>query len=139
MMNRLSGMVLVVAGALSGFGLGQSSTEAQDGDAVEGAIWRFTITRVAGKQERHGRFRILGTEIFQRRMGEEDVVVGTIEGKFEPPRNEVVVNFTKLQSRGAQPIALKGRLKRTDAGVAEGRLVDGNGFHWQFKAERIIE
>ena len=133
-------LAVSLAVAAAAYAFSASSSLAAEGDAVDGAIWRYKMTRVAGKGiERQGRIRILGTEIFQIDKDGSDTLVGTIAGKFEPPRGEVVVTFDKLRARDAQEMSFKGKLKRNAAGQAEGRLVDGDGFHWNFKAERIRE
>lgn len=112
----------------------------EDGDKVEGALWRYTATRVVGKEEREGVFRINGKEMFQPLEG-KPTVVGTIDAdKFLPQKGDKIpVTFTKLRSKGGQFLALKGKVEFIELGEVKGRLIDGEGGHWNFRATRFQE
>lgn len=112
----------------------------EDGDKFEGALWRYTATRVVGTDVREGVFRISGKEMFQPLDG-KPTVVGTIDAeKFLPKKGDKIpVTFTKLRSKGSQFLALKGKIEFIELGEVKGRLIDGDGAHWNFRATRFQE
>ncbi len=113
------------------------------GDNVAGAIWRYEMTKVAGKGvTRAGRFRIEGSNVYQPR-GEkrEPTVIGTIEGKEKgraKAGSTVTINFESLAGSDGKELAAKGTISPMKGGVS-GELVDSDGFHWKFTASRIRE
>lgn len=116
------------------------SPAAEDGGKFDGALWRYSATRVMGNDVREGAFRISGKEMFQPHEG-KPTVVGTIdEKKFLPKKGDKIpVTFTRLRSKGGEVLALKGRIEWIELGEVRGRLIDSDGAHWNFRATRFQE
>lgn len=112
-----------------------------DGGKFEGALWRYTISSVGMKDDvRDGAFRIEGKKIFQPHDG-KPTEVGTINApKFVPKKGEKIpVTFEKLRSKNGNMLALKGEIEFIEFGEVKGRLIDGEGRHWNFRATRFQE
>jgi hypothetical protein len=109
---------------------------------VEGAIWKFEISKVQGSESRSGTFRITGDQIMQKRQQEKgSKKVGTIKGQAGKPvkGDKVTVEFTALRSSDDKTIDLKGPIVFESFGEVTGRLIDAKGQHWNFKSSRIQE
>jgi len=115
---------------------------AEDRGKLDGARWRYSMKPVAGRSEpRHGAFRISGDKIFQG-MGKQATQVGTIIGKVREkpdPNDKVRVKFTNLRARDGSKVDLSGPVFFQSFGEVTGRLIDGDGKHWNFEASRVQE
>ena len=98
------------------------SPAAEDGGKFDGALWRYSATRVMGNDVREGAFRISGKEKFLPKKGDK-----------------IPVTFTRLRSKGGEVLALKGRIEWIELGEVRGRLIDSDGAHWNFRATRFQE
>ncbi len=117
-------------------------SQAQDGGKVEGAIWKYEMHQI-GKPDvkRTGAFRIHGEDIFQPRE-RKATKIGTIIGKpMEKPQkgDKVQITFSALRGRDRNELKCKGRVTLISFGKVRGRLVDSEGTHWAFKADRVQE
>ncbi len=114
----------------------------EDGGKVQGAIWKYEMTRVAdGGKARTGAFRIDGTDIYQPR-DKKPTKIGTIGGKKDqiPKKGDkVVVDFNALRGSDNKELKCKGPVIWNSLGEVEGRLIDSDGVHWSFKSSRVQE
>jgi hypothetical protein len=115
---------------------------AEDKGKFPGAVWQYEMSPAAkgdkAPESRKGGFRINGNEIFQPR-GEKSVAIGKIIGKEGPKKKTVTVEFESLRGSDGKTIAAKGLIEYDSPGEVHGRLVDGDGTHWNFKASRVQE
>jgi hypothetical protein len=120
---------------------------AEDGDTIDGALWRFEMTSMKRKGEvRGGRFRVADHVLYQkdgpRSEGDEHVV-----GKDLPKgKRRTVIEFDGLRTfkpgpprEVAGPISGKVRLSSEKRGRWYGELIDGDGVRWKFHCVRIQE
>lgn len=119
-----------------------AAAPAEDRGNVEGAVWQYEMSMVKRNAEsRRGRFRIDGTEIFQPR----DMMptkIGTILDKpREKPEmgDKIKVQFDALRGSDRKALNCKGQITFKSFGEVEGRLIDTDGAHWNFKASRVQE
>lgn len=119
-----------------------AATLAEDRGKVEGAVWQYEMSPVKrGAESRKGRFRINGTEIFQPR-DMKPVKVGAIldKPKDKPEKGDKVrVQFDALRGSDRKALNCKGQITFNSFGEVEGRLIDADGVHWNFKASRVQE
>lgn len=136
------GAVSVVVAVVAFAFLAAVVARADDGGAVEGAIWQYEMSKVSGKGDaRTGRFRIHGTDIFQPR-DMTPTKIGVIEGKKreKPTRGDKVkVNFEQLRGSDQRELKCQGPVTFLSFGEVKGRLVDSDGVHWNFRASRVQE
>ena len=112
-----------------------------DEGKFEGALWRYTVSFVGMKDDvREGVFRIDGRKMYQPRGG-KPTEIGIINApKFVPKKGDKIpVTFEKLRSKDGNMLALKGEIEFIELGEVKGRLVDGEGRHWNFRATRFQE
>jgi len=104
-------------------------------DEVDGALWKYTLTRVGGKETRSGMFRIKDSKIYQPREG-KPTVVGSIDGKkFVPTKGDTIpVTFTDLRGSDGPPLELKGKIAAVESGSVTGRFEDSVGNRWKMEA-----
>lgn len=107
---------------------------------VKGALWKYEMTPVDGEGARKGTFRIQDADIFQRREKKQQKV-GKIEGQAGKPKkgDQVQVEFESLVDDDGTRMKAKGPITFDSFGEVHGRLVDGQGKHWEFKASRFQE
>jgi hypothetical protein len=119
-----------------------TAAPAEDRGKVEGAVWQYEMNMVKRNAEsRKGRFRINGTEIFQPR-DMKPVKVGAIldKPKDKPEKGDKVrVQFDALRGSDRKALNCKGHITFNSFGEVEGRLIDTDGVHWNFKASRVQE
>lgn len=124
------------------FSLSCAAAQAEDRGKVEGAVWQYEMSMLKRNAEsRKGRFRINGTEIFQPR-DMKSAKVGTIldKPKEKPEKGDKVrVQFDALRGSDRKALSCKGQITFNSFGEVEGRLIDSDGVHWNFKASRVQE
>lgn len=123
---------------LAGLLLSQS---AMAQDKVSGAFWKYEMSQVGSDETtRQGRFRIEGTTIYQPRE-RKTTQIGSIEGRRigGKIRDKIVVKFESLRASDGTILKCSGPLTGESFGEVNGRLVDEDGPHWQFKASRVQE
>lgn len=118
------------------------TANAEDGGKVAGAIWKYEMSQVSGRgQSRTGAFRIDGTDIYQPR-DKKPTKIGTIGGKKnQVPKkgDKVTVDFESLRGSDDKELKCKGPVTWNSLGEVEGRLIDADGVHWNFKSSRVQE
>jgi uncharacterized glyoxalase superfamily protein PhnB len=110
-------------------------------DKVDGAYWKYEMSQIGSKETtRQGRIRIEGTAIYQPRE-RKSTQIGTIEGKKGRPKagDKVQVTFESLRAADGTMLKCSGPVTWESFGEVNGRLIDENGKHWQFKASRTQE
>lgn len=119
-----------------------AASAAEDGGKVSGAIWKYEMSQVSARgQARTGAFRIDGTDIYQPR-DKKPTKIGAIAGKKnQVPKkgDKVTVDFDALRGSDEKELKCKGAITWNSLGEVEGRLIDGDGVHWNFKASRVQE
>lgn len=115
---------------------------AEDRGKVDGAIWHYEMSRVANKDDtRTGRFRIEGTDIFQPRDKKPTKIGNIVRDSNAKPKkgDQVRVEFDQLHGSDQKKLKCSGRITFESFGEVEGRLIDSDGRHWNFKASRVQE
>ena len=147
-LTRRTVLGLIAAAACGGVSAFQG--ERAVGDTVEGAMWRMQMTSRARKDtSRFTRFRVSDGAIYQRVEPKKDAaeeVVGKDLRKGKAP-GSTVLEFEKLRvfvpgaERGSKGELIKGtaRIGRDEFGKFHGRLIDGNGHHWDLTLTRFKE
>ena len=136
-------LLFCVSGCIA-LGLIFVSAKAEDKGTVDGAIWEYEMSKVTRKDKdepRIGKFRIEGSDIFQPR-NKKPTKIGTIKrtGKGKPQQGDKVhVDFEQLLGNDQKKLKCKGPITFISFGEVEGRLIDSDGMHWNFKASRIKE
>lgn len=146
-LTRRAAVGLIAAAACGGATGFAEGPEA--GDTVEGAMWRMRMTSRARKGLVRGTaFRVSNGQIYQRiepKPDAEEEVVGRDEakGKF---RETTVLNFENLRvfelGAGRKPperISGTARINKDEFGKYHGRLIDGEGRHWDVSLTRFKE
>lgn len=137
---------------------------ANDGTgAVDGAIWVFSLKRlntaVSGAVEmRYGGIQVRGADILQpkdvsiflpkNRTAEntdpknvEMVQIGKKDPRSVPNRTILIFDSltTAVPGKIHEPMKGQAILFFDKLGAWNGRLIDSDGFHWEFKARRFRE
>jgi len=125
--------------------------EREAGDTVEGAVWRMHLTSRARKGlERLAIFRVSDGKIYQKvalkpEVKEEEVGRDEAKGKFG---EKTVLNFENLRvfepgerrgPRGGEKVKGTARINKDEFGKYHGRMVDGDGRHWDLTLTRFKE
>jgi hypothetical protein len=119
-----------------------AAAPAEDRGKVEGAVWQYEMSMVKRNAEsRKGRFRINGTEIFQPRDMKPMKIGAILDKPREKPEkgDKVKVQFDALRGSDRKALNCKGQITFNSFGEVEGRLIDTDGVHWNFKASRVQE
>lgn len=100
------------------------------------------MSPVSGRgSARTGAFRIDGTDIYQPR-DKKPTKIGSIAGKKnQAPKkgDKVNVEFDALRGSDNKELKCKGPITWNSLGEVEGRLIDDEGVHWNFKSSRVQE
>ena len=113
----------------------------QAGDMFEGAVWKFTMKPKRPRMEdRRGVFRVNGGNLYQKENHGDTDFKKKIGYKSVVTRSSTTLVFTDLRAGRKDP-GIKGKVVITmdSGGEWSGKMVDGEGVHWEFHCSRFQE
>jgi hypothetical protein len=132
----------LLLGSLCALALPGGAAAQKDGGKFEGAVWKFEMTPMRGKEEpRRGQFRVAGLKLYQKERRDSpgfDKEAGHKE-ILADKRTRLV--FHDLRANGGKVTGIRGHAVVTfdKFGEWSGRYVDADGSHWHFKCSRVQE
>ena len=145
--QRFLGLFIVMLAVDAGTALG---TQGEAGDTVEGAMWRIQMTSRARRGKKLGGiFRVSDHVLYQKVEPGPDAEEQSV-GKNRPARDRdgrtTFLDFENLRVRepGERPkdgekISGTAKIERDEFGKWHGRLIDGEGLHWNVSLTRFKE